>query len=86
MWVFGGGDTTTEDFFMETVQLRDAAVLLPLVQRYILPGMTIWSDQWAAYNDLAALGYPHQTVNHSVQYVDPVTSIHTNHTQSVKCL
>ena len=82
MWVFGGVDTITHDFFMELVPRRDSATLLPLIQRYILPGTTIWSNEWAAYNGLAALGYPHQTVNHSQTYVNPPTGVHTNHIES----
>jgi len=40
----------------------------------------IWSDQWAAYNGIVNLpgNYGHQTVNHSVIYVDPNTGCQTN--------
>ena len=72
-------DTTTHDFFMELVPRRNAATLLPLIQQYVLPSMTIWSDEWAAYNGLDALGCMHQTVNHRKIYVDLVTGVHTNH-------
>jgi transposase-like protein len=81
-WVFGGVDLTTKSFFIELVDRRDAATLLPVIQRNILPGTVIWSDEWAAYNRLPAAGYPHQTVNHSVRYVDPITGCHTNDIES----
>lgn len=55
-WVFGGVDLTTKDFFIELVPRRDAATLLPIIQRHIVPGSTIWSDQWAAYGGLNQLG------------------------------
>ena len=64
-WVFGGVDLGTGSFFMELVPQRDAATLTPIIQRNILPGSTVWSDEWTAYNQLNALGYIHQTVNHS---------------------
>ena len=75
MWVFGGVDTTTKDFFkffMQIVPRRDAQTLLPIITRHIAAGSTIWSDEWAAYNGLAGLnGYAHSTVNHSQRFVDP---------------
>ena len=55
---------------------------MPIIQRLILPGSTVWSDEWAAYNQLNALGYIHQTVNHSQHYVDPATGVHTNNIEA----
>ena len=57
---------------------RDAATLLPLIQHNVLPGTTIISDQWAAYNQLQNLGYVHQTVNHTLFFRDPNTGVHSN--------
>ena len=57
---------------------RSAATLIPIIQRYILPGTLIISDEWQAYSSLSSLGYQHQTVNHSQNFVDPGTDAHTN--------
>ena len=46
---------------MELVDRRDAATLVPIIQRYIVPGTRIWSDEWPVYNGLNAIGYVHQT-------------------------
>jgi transposase-like protein len=76
-WVFGGICRETKGCFMFTVSERTAATLLPIIRQSILPVTTIFSDQWAAYNRIAAMGYTHETVNHSVNFVDPVTGAHT---------
>ncbi len=68
---------------MVSVDRRDAATLLPIIQQYILPGTTIISDLWAAYNTLNNLGYTHLTVNHSMNFVDPITHATTNHIESL---
>ena len=40
---------------MEIVQRRDAATLLPIINSHIAPGTEVWSDDWRAYNEVAAL-------------------------------
>ena len=61
---------------------RTAAVLIPVIERWILPGSIVYTDEWASYGGLTARGYTHDWVNHSIQFVDPVTGVHTN-TQEV---
>ena len=58
---------------------RTKITLLPIIQQYIRPGTTIISDEWKAYHDIGTIpgGYTHQTVNHSKNFVDPVTGAHT---------
>jgi len=82
MWVFGAVDLQTKEFFMEVVQQRDAATLLPIIRQNILPGSRIWSVERAAYCGLPGLGYVHETVNHSRRFVDPVTGAHTNNVEA----
>ena len=56
---------------MVEVARRDAATFIPIIQQYIHPGSIIYSDQWAAYNQItAATGMAHMTVNHSLNFVD----------------
>jgi len=64
------------------VAQQDAAILVPLIQRHILPGSRIWSDDWAAYAGLNNAGYVHKTVNQSHHVVDPQTGVHTNNIES----
>ena len=79
-WVFGGICRQTGECFMFTVPDRTAATLLPIISTNILPGTTIVSDQWRAYNRIVAIagsGFHHQTVNHSLNFVDPNTGANT---------
>jgi hypothetical protein len=75
MWVLGGVDRNTGNCFLVPCpgNRRTAAVLLPIIERWVLPGTIIYSDEWSSYNDLTALGYTHGVVNHSIQFVDPTT-------------
>ena len=83
IWLFGGIDTQTKEIFLVPVITRNADTLIPIIQRHVIPGTTIVSDCWGAYNRLGELGYVHRTVNYSRNFVDPVTGAHTN---SVECL
>ncbi|RUS82738.1 hypothetical protein EGW08_009518 [Elysia chlorotica] len=82
-WVFGCIDVESKHGFLVAVPQRDAATLLPILQQYVLPGTTVVSDLWGAYNTINNLGYHHLTVNHSLHFVDPATHATTNHVESM---
>ena len=69
---------------MEIVQQHDAVTLLPIIQRHVAPGTDIRSDQRRAYSCVAQLPNiaNHATVNHSVNFVDSATGIHTQNIES----
>ena len=77
-WVFGGICRETGDFFMVPVPRRDKKTLLRIIKRYILPGTTIISDCWKAYDCLNDEGFIHLKVNHSITFKDSETGAHTN--------
>ena len=76
-WVFGMYDRRTGNGIIQFVHRRDEATLLPLIQQYVLPGSTIYTDGWAAYNNLSNHGYVHGVVVHEENFVDPETGVHT---------
>ena len=78
MWVFGGIDRDTNEIFMVPVEDRSAATLIPI----ILPGSTIYSDEWASYNAIPPAEFQHLTVNHSINFVNPITQVHTQNIES----
>jgi len=80
--VFGGVERESGETFLVPVPDRTTDTLMTIIRDWIEPGSTVISDSWAAYHDLGAQGYTHQTVNHSIQFVDPTTVAHTNTTES----
>ena len=70
--------------FMQVVSQRNAATLLPIIQQHVAPGTIIHSDEWRAYRRVRNLPnvVSYQTVNHSIQFVNPVTGVHTLNVES----
>ena len=87
IWVFGMVDTskTPSLGLLRLVSDRSRASLLPIIQAHTLPGTIIHSDDFSTYRN--AVGQlpsvaQHQTVNHSLNFVDPVTGVHMQHVES----
>lgn len=83
-WYFGGIERGSGRRFLEAVDLRNAETLLAVLRKYVMPGTTIISDCWRAYGGIEKMpeGYRHFDVNHSENFVDPVTGAHTNTIES----
>jgi transposase-like protein len=82
VWVFGGIERETKWCFFTTVSDRTRETLLEIIKQNILPGTTIISDCWRAYDILDKEGFEHLKVNHSLNFVDPETGAHTNTIES----
>ena len=76
-WVFGGFERGSKRCFFVPVPSRGADVLLEVINTWIRPGTTIISDCWKAYSCLSDEGFVHQSVNHSMNFVDPHSGAHT---------
>jgi hypothetical protein len=61
------------------MRAEGSAALLPIIENYILPGTTIYSDQWKAYKNISRLdnNYTHDSVNHSRNFASPDTLAYT---------
>ena len=70
--------------YMEIVPNRQAATLLPIIQSHVRSGSIIHSDQWAAYRQVAQIPgvAAHETVNHSIEFVNSTTGVHTQNIES----
>ena len=63
-WVFGMVDCSTSPAtgFVQIVERRNAATLLPIIHQHIRPGTMVYSDEWRAYNQVGNLpGLEHRT-------------------------
>lgn len=84
-WVFGLVDTSFRPAkgYMVVVENRSAATLLPIIGSICLPGTIIHSDEWPAYVNISRnLGFEHGTVNHSLEFVNRTSSVHTQNIES----
>ena len=64
---------------------RDESTLRPIIQRNVAPHSIIMSDQWKAYHNIShwqGFNYIHRTVNHSVNFVNPVDGTDTQRIES----
>ena len=85
-WVFGIFGINENRGIIMYIDNRSAAILIKKIKKHIKPGTEIWSDSWKGYSSLSNLvgvsPYIHKTVNHSRNFVDPVTGICTNHVEA----
>lgn len=78
VWIFGGICIEDHQFFCLPVINRSNEILSEEIKNYILPGTTIISDCWKAYDYLnISSQYTHLTVDHSKNFVNPVDGSNT---------
>ena len=83
VWVFGAVERGTGKCFFQIVADRTERTLLEIIRERIKTGTTIISDMHRAYYNLSQYGYNHLTVNHSQNFVDPLTGAHTQTIESI---
>jgi transposase-like protein len=80
VWIFGGIERTLErKMFLVEVPDRSEDTLLHFIEQHIHPGSIIYSDLCRGYTNIGSrLNMRHYTVNHSENFVAPITGVHTN--------
>ena len=81
-WVFVGVERESGKTFLVPIPDRTADTFIAVISDWIEPGTTVIGDCWSAYWDIETHGYTHQTVNHTIGFVDERTGTHTNTTES----
>lgn len=94
-WVFGLLWVETKELRLFKVDFRNAATLGEKIAANVAPGTTVRSDEWRAYSCIPNLvdangvnmNLHWESVNHSVNFVDPQTQAHTQNIESMwqKC-
>jgi transposase-like protein len=79
-WVIGGVERTIErKFFAVQVENRNSLTISQIIKEHVYEGSIIYTDCWKGYNYLDETDeYIHGKVNHSLNFKDPETGIHTN--------
>ncbi|KCZ77517.1 hypothetical protein H311_01468, partial [Anncaliia algerae PRA109] len=79
VWVDAGVERTQKKMFAINEENRNEETLQNVIERYVLPGSIICTDDWKAYkNACLNNNFEHQIVNHSKFFKDPDTGVHTN--------
>ena len=86
VWIIGGivRSSNQTSLFIERVRKRNASTLSEVITRRVNRNSTIITDGWRGYRNLNSLGFRHQVVNHSVNFVNPEDS--AIHTQNIENL
>lgn len=79
--VFGLRERKSGLVIAEVVSSTKGSYLLPLIQKHVQPGSTIYSDGFGAYHHLRALGFQHRVVLHQYTFVSQFR-VHTNGIES----
>jgi transposase-like protein len=79
VWVLDAVERTIQRrIFLIPVINRKSTTLLPIFKKYVCNGSTIFTDCWKGYSDLDLKYASHGTVNHSKEFINSITGVHTN--------
>ncbi|KCZ80516.1 hypothetical protein H312_02078, partial [Anncaliia algerae PRA339] len=61
---------------------KKMATILPIIQKIVIPGSTIFTDEHRSYSSLQHLGFTHLTVCHKYNFICPFSGAHTQFIES----
>jgi len=68
--------------YAEIIENKSSGILIPIIQKIVIPGSIIHTDEHKSYGVLTQKGYLHDTVCHKYNFKDPITGVHTQHVES----
>lgn len=80
--LFGLVDSVSKKCMVVLVPDRSHASLIPIIEKYVVPGATIHSDEAAVYKCLSRRGFVHKTVKHKDEFVT-ADGVHTNQIENL---
>ena len=69
IWILGIVHRSTHRLILYPLDARDEVTLIPLIERHVEKGSSIYTDGWRAYQSLNDRGYDHYTVEHKHTFV-----------------
>ena len=83
LWCVGGISRETKKLFVDLTIHRDMINLDNILVKYVELDTLIFTDHWKGYLNVSNIGYLHERVNHSRNFLNPRDkSIHTQSIES----
>ena len=57
-----------------------------IISEFVEEGSITFTDEWKGYGKLNGLGFFHYTVNHSRNFVNPLSGVHTQKIENLWCM
>jgi transposase-like protein len=75
--------TKIQKIYAEIIPDKTIQTILPIIQRRVVPGLTIYTDEHRNYNCLQQSGFTHGTICHKFNFVNPSNQVHTQNVESL---
>ena len=83
VWIFGLVERGSNQVILYPVADRREVTLVPVIERHVEPGSTIYSGGWSAYCNLNDRGFRHLTVIHKYAFKKVYRNVETGERISV---